>query len=198
MNSTSSIRGIEHVGITVPDIEQATEFFVRAFDAEPIYDFPASPQPRLGGSGSSDSNLTDQATLGVRPGVRWVTSRMLRLGNGPNIELFCFDDPDSREAATASDFGLQHLGLFVDDMDQAREQVVAAGGRALAGPSILSGPEGGEGNAWLYTLAPWGSIIELICLPSPQAYEQTTSLRRWRPEPLVEQHPGASSAKEEG
>lgn len=29
----SSVRGIDHIGITVPDIEKATLFFERAFDA---------------------------------------------------------------------------------------------------------------------------------------------------------------------
>ena len=33
----SSVRGIDHIGITVPDIEKATLFFERAFDAQVLY-----------------------------------------------------------------------------------------------------------------------------------------------------------------
>jgi catechol 2,3-dioxygenase-like lactoylglutathione lyase family enzyme len=31
-----TIRAIEHVGITVPDLEQATTFFTKAFGAETL------------------------------------------------------------------------------------------------------------------------------------------------------------------
>ncbi len=34
---TSSVRGIDHIGITVPDIEKATQFFERAFGAQVLY-----------------------------------------------------------------------------------------------------------------------------------------------------------------
>lgn len=33
----SSVRGIDHIGITVPDIEKATLFFERAFGAQVLY-----------------------------------------------------------------------------------------------------------------------------------------------------------------
>ena len=170
------VRGIEHVGITVPDVEAASEFLVAAFGAEVMYDMHASsPGP------TEEDGDSDQARLGVRSGTRWISSRMLRLGDGPGIELFEYSDDEQRPAATASDLGIQHIALYVDDIEAARKSVVDAGGVALAGPGVLPGPEAGEGNKWLYTLTPWGSIVELVALPSPQAYEQTTPLRRWRP-----------------
>ena len=36
--STETIRGMDHVGITVSDIDEATRFFEEAFGAEVIYD----------------------------------------------------------------------------------------------------------------------------------------------------------------
>jgi len=36
--STDIIRGMDHVGITVSDIDEATRFFSEAFGAEVIYD----------------------------------------------------------------------------------------------------------------------------------------------------------------
>jgi catechol 2,3-dioxygenase-like lactoylglutathione lyase family enzyme len=175
-----TIRGIEHIGITVPDIEAASEFLQAAFGAEVMYDIHAS------GDGSSD-----QAQLGVRAGVKWVSSRMMRLGSGPNVELFEFADDDQRPPATASDLGIQHLALYVDDIDAARQRVIDAGGTSLTGPFVLGGPEGGDGedNKWIYTLTPWGSIVELITLPLPQAYEDLTPLRRWRPEQPTRSEP---------
>jgi catechol 2,3-dioxygenase-like lactoylglutathione lyase family enzyme len=40
------IRAIEHVGLTVPDMEQATTFFAEAFGAQYLYDMLDEP---LGG-----------------------------------------------------------------------------------------------------------------------------------------------------
>jgi len=171
------VRAIEHIGITVPDIEEASAFLEKAFGAEVIYDMKPDP-----GASQVDSALDSQSTLGIRPGALWKASRMLRLGEGPSIELFEYSDEQQARAAIASDIGIQHFAVYVDDMAAARQRVIDAGGRVLAGPSLLPGLESGEGNMWLYTLAPWGSLIELVSFPSPQPYENGTPLRRWRPE----------------
>lgn len=177
-----NVWGIEHVGITVPDIEAASEFLEAAFGAEVIYDLHGSGSPEA----MDEYADSEQDQLGIRPGASWVASRMLRLGNGANVELFEFADDERRPAVTASDIGIQHLAIYVDDIDEARQKVIDAGGKALSGPYVLRGLEGSangdDGNRWNYTLTPWGSIVELIAFPSPQAYEDLTSLRRWRPE----------------
>lgn len=172
-----SVRGIEHVGITVPDLEEATVFLVAALGAEVLYDLPAPDA----GAFDEEADRRSQAQLGTRPGVRWLGSRMLRVGEGPSIELFEYADEEQRPSAGASDLGISHFALFVDDMEAARDRIVAAGGTSFAGPTTLPGAEAGEGNQWLYTVAPWGTIIELVARPSPEAYEETTALRRWRP-----------------
>ena len=41
--------------------------------------------------------------------------------------------------------------------------------------------EKGEGNYFCYGTTPWGSVIELITLPTPLPYEEDTDLRRWKP-----------------
>lgn len=41
--------------------------------------------------------------------------------------------------------------------------------------------EVGENNFFCYGRTPWGSVIELISLPSKLPYEDHTSLRRWKP-----------------
>ena len=70
-----TIRAIEHVGITVPDLEQATTFFADAFGAVKIYDMIDAP---LWGPGSNPVSACHRAH---HRGIR-----MLRLGNGPNLE----------------------------------------------------------------------------------------------------------------
>ena len=178
MTSTAAqvVRGIEHVGITVPDVEEAARFLIEAFGAEVLYDMPA-PERAAG-----DPYPDEQSRLGIRPGARWITTKVLRLGDGPGIELFEYADDEQRPAATPADLGVQHFSVYVDDIDAARQLVIDAGGHALEGPLLLPGVESGEGNQWMYVVAPWGGIIELLTLPSPQRFEVETALRKWRPE----------------
>ena len=175
--SGAGVRAIDHVGVTVPDIEEAARFFAEALGAEPLYEMAPSQPP-------TEENLAlERAQLGTRPGTRWRGALMMRLGDGPCIELFDYEDPDPRPAVTPTDLGVQHFAIYVDDIDAVKERMVAAGATAMEGPSSLNGPEAGEGNQWLYVQAPWGGVIELVTYPSPQPWEQTTSLRRWKPAP---------------
>ncbi len=175
------VRAIDHVGLTVPDIEAATEFLVAAFGAEVVYDM--APVAATADAPAADATPSDQARLGIRPAARWRSSRLLRLGEGASIELFDYEDPDQREAHTVADLGITHFGVYTDDIDATRDRVVAAGGRALEGPLDLPREEGGDGNRWCYVVAPWGGIIEIVTYPSPMGYETTTDLRRWKPAP---------------
>ncbi|WP_219996432.1 VOC family protein [Nocardioides humi] len=166
-------RGIDHLGLTVPDIEAATDFFASAFGAQPLYDTLAGP---------AAGALLEQS-LGIPAGATVQRVRMLRLANGPSLELFEYGDVDQRAPSRACDYGIQHFALYVDDLDVALEATVAAGARPLAPPEELPGMEAGAGNRWMYAELPWGGLIELVTAPSPQAYETTTPLRRWRPAP---------------
>jgi len=166
-----TVRAIEHVGMTVPDMEAATQFFADAFGAKHIYDMLEEP---LGGPDV-------EAGLGVPKGAVITAIRMLRLGNGPNIELFTYAGVAQGEPARPNDFGLQHICLYVDDIDTAADLFAAAGGTLLSRPGDLPGGDAGLGNRYVYARTPWGATIELVTYPSSQAYEVRTELRRWRP-----------------
>ena len=71
--------------------------------------------------------------------------------------------------ARPSDLGLQHFGVYVDDIDAAVERFVAAGGELVAAPAPTVGVEAGPRNAYCYAKTPWGTVIELITHPSPGA-----------------------------
>jgi catechol 2,3-dioxygenase-like lactoylglutathione lyase family enzyme len=169
-----NIRGIDHIGITVPDMEQATEFFVNAFDAIYMYDIIDAP---IGGAWIEEG-------LGVTVGTTIQDIRVLRLGNGPNIELFDYSTAHQQPAAAPSDMGYQHVAVFVDNITAATKKLEAAGARILGGgPHDLPGAEAGEGCQFLYALTPWGSTIELVTYSSVQAYHSMTEHRKWTPEP---------------
>ena len=110
------LRGVDHVGITVPDIEQATAFFVDVLGCELLYkrEPPKNDSPR--------------DRLGVPAGSRIQAVRFLRCANGANVELFEFYSPDQREEfPRPSDFGIQHLALYVDDLDAAVKHLEGTG-----------------------------------------------------------------------
>jgi len=174
--AAAGVRAIDHIGVTVPNLEEAAEFFERAFGAEVIFKMDSHRD-------TSDPEVLAQerAKLGTRPSARWTRTLVLRLGEGASIELFEYEDGERHAPPTPSDLGIQHFGIYVDDIDAACERIVAAGGTVLEGPTLLPGLEAGEGNKWIYTLAPWGGTIEVVSYPSPQAYEEHTDVRRWRP-----------------
>jgi len=170
-----SIRGIDHIGITVPDIEKATRFLIEALGAELIYQSVAPDEKDL-------DNEAQQKTLRLVPGTVIKAIRMLKLKHGPGIELFEMHGPEQREPLRASDFGLQHFAVYCDDIDTALQRFKDAGGEVFTAPQPLGFPtEQGEGNQFCYGRTPWGSIVEFIAYPSPMPYERDTSLRRWKP-----------------
>jgi catechol 2,3-dioxygenase-like lactoylglutathione lyase family enzyme len=176
-------RGIDHVGITVPDIDAATAFFVDAFDAVVIYDLivdGAMVSPAHGQVGLASVDLSE--ILGVPRAAEIRSQRMLRLGNGPSLELFKYVNVAQSPVVAPNDFGLQHVALYVDDIEEAANRVEGAGGTLLKGPNDLPGLEAGLGCRYRYARAPWGTTIELITYASTQRYESTTAVRRWKPE----------------
>ena len=167
-------RGIDHIGITVPDLEAATRFLVEAFGAEVLYDTHTREDKPQAGAGA-------ERRLDLAPGIEIVAIRMMRLQNGPGIELFAMDGAAQGAAARPSDYGLQHFALYVDDMEAARERFTRAGGVLFSEARPLPPLEAGAGNEFCYGRTPWGTVIEFVSYPSAQPYREQTRLRRWTP-----------------
>lgn len=173
----TEVRAIDHIGITVPDIEAAAKFLEEAFGATPIYDTITPSDPPMKGRESED-------ILGYVKGSAIIHMRIMRIGDGPCIELFKMTVPGKRKKnIVPSDVGLQHFAVYTEDIEKTKKKVEQAGGRLLKGPIEMLRKEGGEGNKFMYTVAPWGTIIELISYPSPLEIESFSSVRRWKPQP---------------
>ena len=71
-NSHPDVRGIEHVGITVPNLEEATKYFADVLGAVFVYDVLKEP----------DFGDDLERTLGVPKGSVVKQVRLLRLGGG--------------------------------------------------------------------------------------------------------------------
>lgn len=174
--TTPVIRGVNHIGITVPDIEAAKSFLVEAFGGQVIYQsFGPQDPPRRGAA-------FEQA-VGACPGTVVRTQAMVKVGTGPDIELFEMHGSEQARPIRASDFGITHFALYTDDIDASVERFEKAGGTPLTAPrTIPYATEKGVGNRVCYGRMPWGTTMEFITTPDRMAYRDQTDLRRWQDE----------------
>lgn len=165
------LTGIEHIGLTVPDIEMATAFFVDLLGAEALYD--------IGPFESPDDWMAQH--LAVHPRSRINKLRVLRVANGPVLELFEFTAPDQQtQVPRNSDVGGWHLAFYVEDMDQALAALKQHKVEIQSGPvHMTEGPS--AGMQWLYFKAPWGQQLELVSYPGGIAAYREARLEIWRP-----------------
>ncbi|KFF73690.1 MULTISPECIES: VOC family protein [Chryseobacterium] len=172
MSSTNSnFRGIDHIGITVPDIDEASAFLEKALDAKNLYDvLPKGGKPFEGEETEKE--------LGIPKASKIVHMRLIQIGNGPTVELFQFADAPQENASGLNDYGLQHIAVYVDDINAACRQFEAAGGKLLSPPHPLANVEEGTRNKGVYGRAPWGTLIELLTYPDRL---KDKSLHRWTP-----------------
>ncbi len=169
-----SVRGVDHTGLIVPDLDAAVSFFTEVLGAQLLW--------RIGPSGGGELMPTH---YGVDPSLR-VQLATLRCGPNLNVELLQYVTPEgssaSLEEPSNSDLSVGHLAFLVDDLTAAAEYLVAHGARLFAGPKRdEDGPKAGE--EYRYFLTPWGSSLELIWRPAHLPYEQTTSARLFVPPP---------------
>ena len=164
------LRGGDHIGITVPDMEQAHEFLVGVLGCEFVYALPAMRH--------DDDWMLDHLNVDPRSVVREI--RFYRGGFGLNIEVFEYEpQPGQRTQPRNSDLGGHHLALYVDDMDKAVDYLQANGVRLLAGP--VASRNASAGQRWQYFLSPWGMQFELVSYPEGKAYEQDAPVKLWHP-----------------
>ena len=122
------LRGTDHIGFTVPDLEQATRFFVDVIGCTYVHSL---------GPISDDTDWMAKH-LNVHPRARVREIRFFRCRQGSNFELFEYAAPDQkREPPRNSDVGGHHLAFYVDDMDAALTHLRAHDVRIL-GSACLS------------------------------------------------------------
>lgn len=157
------IRGINHIGLTVPDLAEAENFFTNVLACQKVTSF---------GPFRDDSGTFMQDLLDVDPRAVVEQISLLRCGNGSNIELFHYSAPDQKTVtARNSDIGGHHIAFYVDDIDAAAAYLKANNIRTLMGPlPVTEGPAAGQ--AILYFFAPWGLQLEAISFPQGMAYEK--------------------------
>ncbi len=165
------LRGAEHIGFTVPDLEQATRFLVDVLGCEQFYDI---------GPFKVDGDWMQQQ-LNVDPRVTLKKLRFFRCGHGPNFEVFEYDAPDQAPTPPCnSDVGGYHIAFYTDDFDGALAWLKDHDVQILGDPVFrTTGPSGGQ--TWVYFLSPWGMQFELVSFPDGKAYERDGDRHLWSP-----------------
>jgi glyoxylase I family protein len=159
------LRRLDHIGFTVPDLEQASRFLVDVLGCEYLYSM---------GPFRSDGNWM-QEHLNVHPRAEVAENRFFRCGDQAVFEVFDYSAPEqSHVLPKNSDIGGHHVALYVDDLDAAVEYLRCQGVTVLAGPTASKGP--GEGNRWIYFLAPWGMQFELVSYPGGMAFDRARAV----------------------
>ncbi|MEV2216109.1 VOC family protein [Streptomyces sp. NPDC050997] len=162
-------RNIDHLALTVADLDEAERFFTQVLGAERLY------------RTSADLNDPDLArALGVPRGGT-LDQVALRMGPTDNIELNRYrDSPGARRHwPRNSDVGGNHLALYVDDVDAATAYLAAQPGCTVLGaPETI--PEGPlAGDRWVYVRTGIGLYVEVVRMPDGSLpYERSTAARR--------------------
>jgi catechol 2,3-dioxygenase-like lactoylglutathione lyase family enzyme len=166
------MRGHDHTGVTVPDMEQAVDFFTNVIGCQKALSF---------GPFADDKGTFMQDLLGVHPKAVIENITLVRCGFGSNIELFKYTAPDQKDATPKnSDIGGYHIAFYVDDVAAAKAYLEAKGVATRLGPlPVNEGPAAGQ--TILYFQAPWGLQFEAISYPDGMAYEKDGGPILWSP-----------------
>jgi catechol 2,3-dioxygenase-like lactoylglutathione lyase family enzyme len=161
MNGLPGLTGLDHIGFTVPDLEQAHTFLTEVIGCEYMY--------TLGPYKHDDDWMREHLNVDPRAVMRQL--HFYRCGGRAVFEVFEYSAPDQNPAQPRnSDIGGHHVAFYVDDLDEAVAYLRGRGVTVLGDPTASSGPS--EGQRWVYFLTPWGMQMELVSYPDGKAFDR--------------------------
>jgi len=168
---------INHVGVTVPDVFAAIDWYGEVFG------FRCIMGPRV----LQTTEHTEAANLfGSRFRRAWQAH--LLTGNYVGVELFQFIDPPTRGPRPAEepvpwlDRGIWHLCITHPDVAAMVQRVTDHGGTLLLAPY-----QNVPGRPWTlaYTTDPWGTVLELMSHSYAEAFSNWPQPGQLTPPTLV-------------
>jgi len=139
-----------HVNLVAQDWKKLAEFYQQVFGCVPV-----PPERDLSGRWLDASTGIPDAR------IRGVHLRLPGYGDdGPTLEVFQYDQQLERPESAANRPGLGHIAFTVDDVEAARDAVIAAGGGTL-GETVSVKIPGAGAITFVYATDPEGNIIEL-------------------------------------
>lgn len=150
------LRGVDHIGYTVADLDAALAVFVDVLGGELL----RRASTRFG------RRVTGHATL--------------RMGPTDNVELWCYGTPGARvDPPRNSDVGGRHLAFHVTDVDAAAAYLAGHDGFVMLGEPETVGDGPIAGDRWVYLRSPIGLHVEVVRMPDGSLpYELTSTGRR--------------------
>jgi catechol 2,3-dioxygenase-like lactoylglutathione lyase family enzyme len=145
---------INDVGMTVPDVFAAIDWYERVFG------FTLIMGPRV-----LQVAAHQEAASALGPTFKHAWQAHLMTGNGVGIELFQFNDPQADAAPPSSQpvpftrRGVWHICVTHPDVTGLTGRVASEGGTVLSVATAFV-----QGRPWLlaYVADPWGSVFEVM------------------------------------
>ncbi|NIB38906.1 hypothetical protein HBA55_04870 [Pseudomaricurvus alkylphenolicus] len=142
---TSNIRGLHHVALVIPDLDQAIEFYGEALGFELVKRASwEAPHPLF-------DNL-----VGLKDCAAEFC--LLKTGNC-YLEMFCYQSSRHQDAHTpaADQPGIRHLAFEIEELQPSLEKVLQQGGSRIGEVVHVKG-----GGSAVYCRDPFGNILELV------------------------------------
>jgi glyoxylase I family protein len=153
------LTGLDHVGFTVPDLDEARAFLVDVLGCEYLYELGPFQDP-------AGTWMTDHLAV---PATAVMRNQWYRCGDRAVFEVFHYETPDQvPQPPRNSDIGGHHVALYVHDMAAAVAHLHRHDVEVLGAPTVSTGPH--LGQRWVYFRAPWGMQFELVSYPSGKAW----------------------------
>jgi predicted enzyme related to lactoylglutathione lyase len=139
-----------HTSIVAEDWRKLAEFYQRVLGCKPV-----PPERDLSGE------WIERGTGVPGAKVRGVHLRLPGHGDdGPTLEIFQYNRAQKRPESAINRPSLAHLAFEVDDVEAARDTVIAAGGGCV-GDLVTAEIPGAGTIKMVYLTDPEGNIIEL-------------------------------------
>jgi catechol 2,3-dioxygenase-like lactoylglutathione lyase family enzyme len=164
---------MDHVGLTVPNIAEAVQWFQDVMGAVAPLSFGPIGDP-------TGTLMQDLLGVDKRAVINQITS--IRIGHSANIELFEYDAPNQNQTHPRnSDWSGHHIAFYVTDINAAVAYMNSRGVERFLGPlPVTDGPAAGQTINYFRT--PFGTFIEFISYPKGMAYERAPGVHSlWSP-----------------
>ena len=139
-----------HTNLIALDWKKIARFYETVFGCKPVL-----PERDLKGKPLDDATGLSAAR------IRGIHLRLPGCGeDGPTLEVFQYDALDDQMETSVNRPGYSHIAFAVDDVETAREAVLAAGGGEVG--RVVSHEVAGVGTiTFAYLTDPEGNIIEV-------------------------------------
>jgi glyoxylase I family protein len=139
-----------HTNLIAKDWRRLVDFYQRVLGCTPV-----PPERNLSGRWLEDATEVAGAE------IRGMHLRLPGYGDqGPTLEIFQYNHQQERQETAVNRPGFAHIAFVVDDVQTARDAVIAEGGKSLG--EVVSVDIPGAGMVtFVYVTDPEGNIIEL-------------------------------------